>query len=36
MSETKTYVVPDGNQDSSQWAMFSALNNSQWQQNPLT
>lgn len=35
MEATKTYIVPDGNNhDSSQWAMFSALNNSQWQQNP--
>lgn len=29
MEATKTYIVPDGNNhDSSQWAMFSALNNS--------
>ena len=34
MTETKTYVVPENGHDSSQWAMFSALNNSQWQQNP--
>lgn len=36
MSETKTYVIPDGNQNSNNWAMFSALNNNNWNQNPFT
>ena len=32
MSDIQTYVVPDQNQD--KWAMFNALNNNQWNNNP--
>lgn len=32
MGETQTYVIPDQNQD--KWAMFNALNNNQWNNNP--